>query len=1066
MAAAGLFQEAVEKARHEASTLDLAGLLERLAGAHFKAAFQSGSREEFKERMRLSGSCYGKAQRLYGEAGKQGLAKRSEARVLYAEFWARDDSEERRTVVEEAISLAEEASESPDSLGMSAQLAETRRDLLEYYREDLLLQRDWGERKKLMKKAVSLSETTIREYVSHGGEENLAETLNLAARLLLWVTYLSEPGQYETLAKKAEIASRIQELSNRTGTPFEKSLANEALAATLDPFFQGGNEQKAETALSAALSAVYDTKDVYVTGRLLSLLTVYSQVAITEGSADSRAETFDKGVPYYARAIECLRICYSAPYLALASYGGGNALVERGRLETEPSRKKACMQKAAEITRDGLRWESGSPPYGVQHTLSRALYFLATLETDLERKRELLKEALAMREEEARINERCLPPYSWFVGRAYNWLALIKAELSETERDSGKKADLLRTAVSDMEKCLLICSAYRKESSILAGIVGLYHEWYGDILLRLFRLTKDSERARSAAKNYQEAISITAETGQLGPIGPLRWKLARTYDSLGDFDNASSSFRLAGEDYKRGAEKISGLAPVYRELSSYMNSWELIEDARARHDKEDYSVASGHYRRAAGLLEGTSTWSILSRHYSACALLEQGEALSREENSSESKDSFVAAAEEFGRNLTELMGVLGGSPKGLARDELESWATIAQRREKYARARAELETAKMLDATGDEEGSAASYRSAAESFGDLLKEGPTEQSEGKLETLRLFSEAWARMKEAEVQASPELYGEAAAMFVRAKDATLKKRFRLLAEANSSICEALESGARFRQTQDSGLYSKIKKQMQAAADSYQEAGFEKAAEWTRATQRLFDALAYTSSAEGEMDARKKTEFYHLAEKHLGLAARLYEKAGFSKKHREVLRHLERVREEKELLLTPLEALADSSTITGAAVAPISLLRDTAVGLERFEEANVVGNLTVREKEVGVGSGFVMELEMANVGKTAATLVKLENIAPEGVELDRSQITQKVEDNYLDMRGKRLEYLKTFEVKVPMKARRKGAFQLCPRVLFVDEKGKYRSCEFEPVTFTVSELGIAGWLKGPK
>ncbi len=147
-----------------------------------------------------------------------------------------------------------------------------------------------------------------------------------------------------------------------------------------------------------------------------------------------------------------------------------------------------------------------------------------------------------------------------------------------------------------------------------------------------------------------------------------------------------------------------------------------------------------------------------------------------------------------------------------------------------------------------------------------------------------------------------------------------------------------------------------------------------------------------------------------------------------------------------MLTPMEALADSSTITGAAVAPISLLRDQAVGLERFEEANVVGNLTVREKEVGVGSGFVVELEMANVGKTAATLVKLENIAPEGVELDRSQIGQKVEDNYLDIKGKRLEYLKTVEVKVPMKAKRNGAFQPCPRVLFVDERGKYRSCEF--------------------
>ncbi len=1069
MAAASLLQKAVDRAGPEMSPLDLTGLLERLAWAYFKAAFQSASREEFKEQMTRSGSCYEKVQRQYGEAGKQGLAKKAEARQLFADFWTRDELQERGALVEKAISLAEEACESPELLGTGLQLAETHKDLLEYYREDLVLTRAWEATRERIKKAVSLSETTIREYVSRGGEEDLVEALNLAARLLFWVNYLSGPGQHDTLAKKAaEIASRVEELCDRTRTPLAKYLTNETLAATLDPYFLGGDEKKAETALSAALSAAHETKDVYAIGRLLSILAVYSQLGGTEESADTRAKILDKGLESSAQAIERLLICYSPPYLALASYGGGELMVQRGLLvETEPSGKKACLQKAAEITRNGLRWASHNLwGTSAKHTLSKALYFLATLETDLERKRELLKEALAMREDEARINGRCLSPDSWFVGRGYNWLALIKAELSEIERDSGKKADLLQAAVSDMEKCLPICSAYGKGNSILAGIVAQYYESYGDILFLLFKLTKDSERARSAAKNYQEAISSTADAGQIGPVGPLRWKLARTYDSLGDFEKASGSFRQAGQDYRAGAEKISGLASVYGELASYMDSWALIENARTRHDKEDYSAASEDYRQAATLLEGTITWRILARHYGACALLEQGEALSREENPSGSRESFVAAAREFESNLSESKGVLSGNAKGLAREELEGWAQIAQRLEKYARARVELETAKMLDASGDEEGSAASYRFAAGSFGELLKDGPTEQSKSELETLWLFSEAWAQMKAAEVQASPQLYAEAAATFARAKDATLKKRFRLLAQANASICSALESGTRFRQTQDTGLYSEIKKQMQAAADCYQEAGFEKATEWTRATQRLFDALAYTANAEGEIDARKKTEFYHLAEKHLGLAAKLYEKAGFPKKHREVLRHLDKVREEKELLLTPMEALADSSSITAAAVAPISLLRDQAVGLERFEEANVVGNLTVRENEVGVGSGFVMELEMANVGKTAATLVKLENIAPEGVELDRSRIAQKVEDNYLDMRGKRLEYLKTVEVKVPMKAKRKGAFQLCPRVLFVDEKGKYRSCEFEPVTFTVSEMGISGWLKGPK
>ncbi len=109
---------------------------------------------------------------------------------------------------------------------------------------------------------------------------------------------------------------------------------------------------------------------------------------------------------------------------------------------------------------------------------------------------------------------------------------------------------------------------------------------------------------------------------------------------------------------------------------------------------------------------------------------------------------------------------------------------------------------------------------------------------------------------------------------------------------------------------------------------------------------------------------------------------------------------------------------------------------------------------------------MELEMANVGKTAATLLKLENLAPQGFELDRQKIPHRVEDNYIDMKGKRLEYLKTHEVKVPMRALKKGTFEIRPRILFVDEKGSYRSYDFEPAALTVRELGISGWLKGPK
>jgi len=66
----------------------------------------------------------------------------------------------------------------------------------------------------------------------------------------------------------------------------------------------------------------------------------------------------------------------------------------------------------------------------------------------------------------------------------------------------------------------------------------------------------------------------------------------------------------------------------------------------------------------------------------------------------------------------------------------------------------------------------------------------------------------------------------------------------------------------------------------------------------------------------------------------------------------------------------------------------------------------------------------------------------------------------------LKGKRLDPLKSHELVFSLKASRKGSYQLKPRVMFLDEKGRYRSYEFEPVTLDVIELGISGWLKGPR
>lgn len=829
-----------------------------------------------------------------------------------------------------------------------------------------------------------------------------------------------------------------------------------------------GDYVKALGLLEAALSTAQRTNDSLVIGRVFEQALYSARWAggVGGGALEepvARREVLEKGLGFAPNAIKNLEIPFHGAYLDFAYTEFAECHVHLATVvETETGKRVDHLRKAIEIARKGVTYKNYTKLSGVGHALSKSMYFLATMNVDQDEKIQLLRDALPIREETVRVKD-LFTPHSWDRGVMRNYLALIKAELSNIEHDQRVKIELLQGAVSDMQECVDQCAKWATTPGFIRAL-SYYDEWYGDILLQLYGLTGETATGQRSINAYSDAISYLSRSEQVGPIAAIRWKIAKAYDTLGEYRGALEAFGKATESYRLGAKKIPGLASVFEELASYMDAWVEIEDARIHHNEEQYSSAAEHYAKAATMLQATRTWSHLSQHYIACSFLERGEALSRQERQDASIESFSAAVKAFQDARADIEGNLKESHESHEKD-LNDWLKVTNGRERYCLGRVDLEQAKILDKKGEESASSVKYRSASEIFRALLVEAHSEQDRRETETLVLSCDAWARMKEAEAKASPELYAEAAELFLKAKEVTTKEKFRLLAVANASICRALESGTRFLLTRDAQLYSSIKKQLETSADYYEKAGFENASDWTRATQRLFDALVYLSSAEVEVEPKKKTELYHLAEKHLELAARLYGEAGFPSRREEALKQLKRAREEKELLLTPIEALAENPAVSGVSVTPISLTRDQALGLERFETANIVGNLIVPQKELNVRADFTFELEIANVGKTAATLIKLENIVPEGFELDREKNPYRIEDNFIDMKGKRLEYLKTHEVKIALKAIRKGAFELRPRILFADEKGNYRSYEFEPAALNVRELGISGWIKGP-
>jgi len=95
-----------------------------------------------------------------------------------------------------------------------------------------------------------------------------------------------------------------------------------------------------------------------------------------------------------------------------------------------------------------------------------------------------------------------------------------------------------------------------------------------------------------------------------------------------------------------------------------------------------------------------------------------------------------------------------------------------------------------------------------------------------------------------------------------------------------------------------------------------------------------------------------------------------------------------------------------------------------------------------------------------------LTKVTEIIPKGFELAEEPETFRVEDSYVNLKRKRLDSLKTEELKLVLRPTATGIFSLKPTVLYLDENGNYKTHEPEPVTIAVKELGIKGWLKGER
>jgi hypothetical protein len=347
----------------------------------------------------------------------------------------------------------------------------------------------------------------------------------------------------------------------------------------------------------------------------------------------------------------------------------------------------------------------------------------------------------------------------------------------------------------------------------------------------------------------------------------------------------------------------------------------------------------------------------------------------------------------------------------------------------------------------------------------LGKEVTTEQDRREIQQVLNITKAWQLMVKAEEESSPEMYAKAAELFEVVKEYSPVLKTKSLALGHSRFCKALEAGTRFADTGDLSLHATATQHLESASKHYLKAGFTNVAEYATACRLLFDAYVYMGKATKEESQEKRARLYATAEKVLEASAASYRKAGLRAKEDQVLKLLEKVRADKALAMSLTEVFkAPDMVTTSATLTGPTLTHETATGLERFEHANVQATLLAKPRDLNVGEEFSLDIELVNAGRGTAQLTKVEEVVPRGFSVKTEPDTYRIEGSHLNMRGKRLDPLKTEDVKLVLRPTARGRFTLRPRIMYLDESGKYRSHEPEPIDVTVKELGISGWLKG--
>lgn len=988
----------------------------------------------------------------------------------YTRSWLASRSSEKNKILQTCYDFGQQALKHFEKVENELYYGKICNVLIQCLFDQLYIAKVEDEKIRVAQEGIELSENAISVFRKLVKKDDLLLALSFASLISWYYANISEETlRHELIKKCLAYSEEARKLSVRV-----KNLQNKTFALWAQTFITFFFTEEIDTSLEYAKEmrkGGITLRDNYLKGVAYYLLAfIIDHISGLESNPDKKKQRLNEIIRYSEEAVKCLKLVGQDKLIAEVYQVYPQSYFSLAREFAISHREKlALSKKSVRIGEKGLEYaiQSGSPDAigSSLHSLSKAYYYYSNLEPRKHARSDMLNNALGYRKEFVKVVQEAFTSNFWILGVGLVYAAQIEVDLVKFESDDEKKKVILQDAIYDIEKGISLCEKWissLSSSSVPSVIATLadFEDNFGAILKENHILTNNRDNLVKAIRIYEKAAENFKKVDLPSRVAESYWKIAANLDVLGEHSESAKNFEKAFAGYKGAARKITHFSDFYLDYSNYMKGWSEIENAKRAHNDSNYDIAMQHYQKASNLLKTSKIWNYLSLNFYAWSILEQAETLSRIDKFKESIESFETAIRFLRESESALKAELQRIDKEEEKNLVKSLIEASSAREDFCLGRIAIEEAKILDRKGSHISSSEKYEAAAMIFQNMSSEY-SEQFAREAKPLFFLCQARQKMTLAEARNSPILFEEAAELFRRAHEYATNESASLLALAHSSFCKALEAGTEFEITRNIEMYRETKKHMDSAANYYLRAGFKTFSDYANATQRLFDAYVFIDKAKTETDPRKEAKFFLMAEKVLQISAESFNKAGHQEKTDQVQRLLQMVEEEKELALSLSDVFhAPAVTSSTGNFTTLNNNYEMAVGLERFEHADIQTKVVQHKENIYVGDEIDLKMQFVNVGKEAVLLARIENLLPADFQLIEKPESFSFENMQLSTIGKRLDPLKTEEIMLTLKPFKSGIFEVQPRIICVGETGEQLAFMSEAITFNVSDAVLPG------